>query len=66
MSRAHAELRFEPQGVWSLTDLGSTNGTFVNGREIGTQLLREGLTHITIGMTNLVFDLSLTHGRMTP
>ena len=55
MSRAHAELRFEPQGVWSLTDLGSTNGTFVNGREIGTQLLREG-DHITIGMTNLVFD----------
>ena len=55
VSRAHAELRFEPQGVWSLTDLGSTNGTFVNGREIGTQLLREG-DHITIGMTNLVFD----------
>ena len=54
-SRTHAELRFEPQGVWSLTDLGSTNGTFVNGREIGTQLLREG-DHITIGMTNLVFD----------
>ena len=55
VSRAHAELRFEPQGVWSLADLGSTNGTFVNGREIGTQLLREG-DHITIGMTNLVFD----------
>ena len=54
-SRTHAELRFEPQGVWTITDLGSTNGTFVNGREIGTQLLREG-DHITIGMTNLVFD----------
>ena len=23
-SRTHAELRFEPQGVWTITDLGST------------------------------------------
>ncbi len=31
-SRTHAELRFEQPGVWVLTDLGSTNGTLVNGR----------------------------------
>ncbi|MEG2933760.1 MAG: FHA domain-containing protein, partial [Gordonibacter sp.] len=53
-SRTHAELRFEPQGVWTITDLGSTNGTLVNGAEIATHPLREG-DHITIGMTNYVF-----------
>lgn len=53
-SRTHAELRFEPQGVWTITDLGSTNGTLVNGREIASQPLAEG-DHITIGMTNFVF-----------
>lgn len=53
-SRTHAELRFEPQGVWTITDLGSTNGTLVNGREIATQPLSEG-DRITIGMTNFTF-----------
>lgn len=53
-SRVHAELRFEPQGIWTVTDLGSTNGTLVNGREIATQPLSEG-DCITIGMTNFVF-----------
>lgn len=53
-SRTHAELRFEPQGVWTITDLGSTNGTLVNGREVATQRLSEG-DRITIGMTNFMF-----------
>lgn len=53
-SRTHAELRFEPQGVWTVTDLGSTNGTLVNGREVATQPLSEG-DRITIGMTNFMF-----------
>lgn len=53
-SRTHAELRFETQGVWTITDLGSTNGTLVNGREVATQPLSEG-DRITIGMTNFMF-----------
>ena len=53
-SRTHAELRFEPQGVWTITDLGSTNGTLVNGREVATQPLSEG-DRITIGMTHFMF-----------
>ncbi|MEG1561239.1 MAG: DUF3662 and FHA domain-containing protein [Raoultibacter sp.] len=53
-SRNHAELRFEPQGVWVITDLGSTNGTKVNGRIITSQPLYEG-DQITIGVTNLIF-----------
>lgn len=53
-SRTHAELKFEPQGVWTITDLGSTNGTLVNGKEITTEALRDG-DYITIGMTNYIF-----------
>ncbi len=56
-SRAHAELRFEQQGVWAVHDLGSTNGTLVNGNEVRSQILKDG-DQITIGMTNLVLMLS--------
>ncbi|WP_243639523.1 DUF1707 and FHA domain-containing protein [Streptacidiphilus pinicola] len=42
VSRVHAELRLEG-GVWLLRDLGSTNGTQVNGwRVIGTVPVRAG------------------------
>lgn len=53
-SRTHAELRLEPQGKWSISDLGSTNGTYVNGRPIATQLLSNG-DRIVIGSTDLFF-----------
>lgn len=35
VSRSHAEVSFE-NGVYVLRDLGSTNGTFLNGKEITT------------------------------
>lgn len=53
-SRQHAELRLEPQGFWSITDLESTNGTFVNACEISACALTDG-DSITIGLTNYVF-----------
>lgn len=53
-SRSHAELRFEPQGIWVITDLGSTNGTLVNGQRITSKNLAEG-DRISIGMTDFVF-----------
>lgn len=53
-SRTHAELRLEPQGRWSIADLGSTNGTYVNGRPIVSQLLSNG-DRIVIGSTDLFF-----------
>ncbi|GAB2797180.1 DUF1707 and FHA domain-containing protein [Streptomyces chlorus] len=42
VSRAHAELR-QQGGLWVLRDLGSTNGTTVNGRRVvGAAVVREG------------------------
>ena len=36
VSRRHAALR-RREGVWMLVDLGSTNGTWVNGRRVGAR-----------------------------
>ncbi|KES08503.1 peptide-binding protein [Streptomyces toyocaensis] len=42
VSRVHAELRNQG-GTWVLRDLGSTNGTTVNGRRVvGAAVVREG------------------------
>ena len=53
-SRSHAELRLGQQGVWSISDLGSTNGTYVNDRKVSSCNLSEG-DRITIGTTLLTF-----------
>lgn len=55
-SRQHAEIRMEPSGAWILSDLGSTNGTFVNGRQIKSAPLRDA-DRIIIGTTELEFQL---------
>lgn len=48
VSRRHAELRMEG-GQWVLRDLGSTNGTVVNGRRvIGAASVRDG-DHVSFG-----------------
>ena len=57
VSRSHAEISLSPQGAWVITDLGSTNGTYVNGRAIASQPLNEG-DHIAMGSTNFVFTLA--------
>ena len=57
VSRTHAEISLSPQGAWVITDLGSTNGTYVNGRAIASQPLNEG-DHIAMGSTNFVFTLA--------
>ncbi|HEY5357702.1 MAG TPA: DUF3662 and FHA domain-containing protein [Streptosporangiaceae bacterium] len=53
VSRHHAELRVE-DGEVVLVDLGSTNGTFVNGQPIRRITLADG-TQVTLGRTTLVF-----------
>lgn len=57
VSRTHAEISLSPQGAWVITDLGSTNGTYVNGHAVASQPLNEG-DHIAMGSTNFVFTLA--------
>ena len=56
VSRVHAEIRQDESGAWILTDLGSTNGTFVNGRQIKSAALSDA-DRIIVGTTNLEFQL---------
>lgn len=42
VSRTHARFVLSPAGQWSVEDLGSTNGTFVNGAEISRHVLSSG------------------------
>jgi hypothetical protein len=52
-SRRHAQLRNEA-GAWTITDLGSTNGTRLNGQTVQSRELADG-DRITIGTTVLEF-----------
>jgi FHA domain-containing protein len=52
-SRKHAQLKLR-DGVWTLTDLGSTNGTRLNGHTIQSRELADG-DKITIGTTVVEF-----------
>ncbi len=53
-SRRHAELRRSANGVWTISDLNSTNGTFVNGSLVTSATLADG-DRITVGTTDLIF-----------
>jgi hypothetical protein len=52
-SRKHAQLK-QRNGTWTITDLGSTNGTRLNGQTIQSRELSDG-DKITIGTTMLEF-----------
>ncbi|HYY04280.1 MAG TPA: DUF3662 and FHA domain-containing protein [Gaiellaceae bacterium] len=54
VSRRHAELRQEGASYW-IVDLGSTNGTEVNGKRVKRAKLRDG-DRITLGSTEITFD----------
>jgi hypothetical protein len=56
VSRRHAEVRTGDDG-WTVVDLGSTNGTKVNGAVVTERKLRDGDT-ITVGDTTLRFEAS--------
>jgi PAS domain S-box-containing protein len=42
VSRRHATITRQSDGTWTLNDLSSTNGTWVNGRSVNTCRLRDG------------------------
>jgi catechol 2,3-dioxygenase-like lactoylglutathione lyase family enzyme len=56
VSRRHAEIRHVGDAI-VVTDLGSTNGTKVNGVQVREQHLASG-DEITVGSTTLVLELS--------
>jgi hypothetical protein len=56
VSRHHAQLRRSPEG-YRVVDLGSTNGTTVNGVAVADQLLHDGDT-IGVGNTVIRFEES--------
>jgi pSer/pThr/pTyr-binding forkhead associated (FHA) protein len=56
VSRSHAELLFDGD-YWRIHDLGSTNGTMVNGVDIETQVLQPGDV-ITIGLMSFEFRVT--------
>jgi hypothetical protein len=56
VSRRHAEIHVEGGGHW-LVDLGSTNGTTVNGKKVKRVQLAAG-DRIGIGSSELVFERS--------
>jgi len=53
VSRRHLEIRVTPAGVIA-TDLGSTNGTFVEGHRVDAATLVDGNT-VTVGRTRILF-----------
>lgn len=56
VSRVHAEIRLDPvSGIWMITDLGSTNGLYINGRKVDSSSLQDA-DMITLGTTTLEFQ----------
>jgi hypothetical protein len=56
VSGAHAQLE-RTAGGWRLTDLGSTNGTLVNGRDVGARgVALKGGEQVTVGSVVLRFQ----------
>jgi pSer/pThr/pTyr-binding forkhead associated (FHA) protein len=53
VSRRHAELRLEGNGALVVEDLGSTNGTLVDGERVEHRRLEDGAT-VRVGHTDLV------------
>lgn len=62
VSGQHCELSFV-DGVWHLRDLGSTNGTKVNGQQVQTRALRPG-DEITIAKRRFTIQYALPKGNL--
>jgi hypothetical protein len=56
VSRRHAELRRAESGDWHISDLGSTNGVKINGRQVTSSRLRPG-DEVSLGTSSFSFDI---------
>lgn len=63
VSRKHAMIQREENGCFNLIDLGSSNGTFINGRKIHTPITLQNGDCIGIGSTRLLFHQETTSPR---
>lgn len=64
-SRRHAEVRLDDE-TWSIRDLGSTNGTFVNGQAIQGSVDLSAGDRIQIGRVMLMVVQALPFGVLNP
>ncbi len=55
VSRYHAELRKSPAGSYEIVDLGSYNGTFVDGKRVSLAMLTE---HDVVSIGHSMFRLA--------
>jgi pSer/pThr/pTyr-binding forkhead associated (FHA) protein len=55
VSRVHCRFTLTPSNELELEDLGSTNGTFVNGKKIGKAMLSDG-DKLTVGRVLFVVN----------
>ena len=60
VSRRHFEIVHESPATWVVVDLGSTNGTEVNGRKVAKRTSLDDGDRIGVGGTELVFGRSAT------
>ncbi|MDG4476528.1 adenylate/guanylate cyclase domain-containing protein [Thiovibrio frasassiensis] len=63
VSRKHAMIQKEENGRFNLIDLGSSNGTFINGRKIHTPVSLQDGDCIGIGSTRLLFHQDTSPNR---
>lgn len=66
VSRKHAMIQREENGRFNLIDLGSSNGTFINGRKIHTPIALQNGDCIGIGSTRLLFHQETTPAQPSP
>src|SRR5436190_14515037 len=55
VSKEHAQIIRQPDGRFLFRDLGSLNGSFLQGERIGEHVLLDG-DEITLGSTRLMFQ----------
>jgi len=55
VSRRHAELRRDASGAWSIRDLGSANGTFVDERRVAGEVALAHGARISFGSVGMYF-----------